>query len=419
MSGADTTGAMPGDPGSISDGGTTGAGPGDPSTISNGGSGTDESGDTGQAPPPGPEPGAFLDGFFPIGVFAVPPYDMQGWANLGCNTMLSVPGGSTVAEWDLQAQSLGLAVIRKPLGDGTADLGRTDLLAWLLPDEPDVEGNNVPCGGNCVDLVEARHAQWKALDPSRKIFVNLSGPNILLSASCDYCNGPGDQPPVEYCYPDNDQCYPRLIDSTDWVSQDIYPVSGWLPYETLREDVTVVGQALDRLRDWTDKPLFAIIEVSDQRLGFPGTGTRGPTPDEYRAQLWHAIIHGARGVFYFPEAFNPFEFDNTEPAVKAEMVVQHDLLAELGPLLQTAIDPGSVTVAPDAPLEATWRVTASEAWVFVLNTSGSAVTGHLQLGGITGDASVFAEARTVTLVSDALIDEFAPYEVHVYQLSRN
>ncbi len=410
----DSHGGSHGNPhGCDSSSGTSDAGTSDDGTSD---AGASEDGQT--PPPPGPAPGAFLDGFFPIGIFGTPPGDMPGWAELGCNTMLSVPLGTTAVEWDQQAQELGLAVIREPLGDGAADEGRSDLLAWLLPDEPDVEANGGYCGGDCIGLVETKYAQWKAIDPSRKIFLNLAGPNVILSSSCDYCNGPGDEPPVAYCYPHNDQCYPRLIDATDWVSQDIYPVTGWLPSEELREDITVVGQALDRLEDWTDKPRFAIIEISDQRLGWPGTGTRGPTPHEYRAELWHAIIHGARGVFYFPEAFNPFDFDNTAPAVKAEMAVQHELLADLGPLLQTAIDPSPVTVDPDAPLEATWRLTETDAWVFVLNTSDAAITGHLQLGGVTGDASVYAESREVSLAGETLTDEFSPYEVHVYQLLR-
>ena len=156
------------------------------------GGSTDDGGtnDTGQAPPP--QPGAFLDGFFPVGVFGTPPYDMPGWASLGCNTMLSVPLGTTTYDWDQQAQSLGLAMIRQPLGNGSADVGRTDLLAWLLPDEPDVEANRGYCGGDCVARVESLHDQWRAVDPSRKLFVNLAGPNVILSSSCDFCNGPGE-----------------------------------------------------------------------------------------------------------------------------------------------------------------------------------------------------------------------------------
>src|SRR5690606_32836027 len=112
-----------------------------------------------------------------------------------CNTMLSVPQGHDPVMWDQTAQSLGLRMIRRPLGNGSSDIGREDLLAWLLPDEPDVEANNGACGGSCIDLVESWAAQWSSVDPSRKLFVNVAGPNVILSAACDYCNGPGDQPP--------------------------------------------------------------------------------------------------------------------------------------------------------------------------------------------------------------------------------
>ena len=37
----------------------------------------------------------FLGGFFPVGVFGQPAYALEGWADLGCNTMLSVPRATT------------------------------------------------------------------------------------------------------------------------------------------------------------------------------------------------------------------------------------------------------------------------------------------------------------------------------------
>jgi hypothetical protein len=370
-------------------------------------------------PPPVDLPtDGFLGGFFPIGVFGQPAYAMEGWADIGCNTMLSVPQGESIEAWDEEAQRLGMAMIRQPLGAPSQDRGRTDLLAWLLPDEPDVEINNAPCGGNCVDLVESLSAQWRDADPTRKIFVNVAGPNVLLEWSCDYCNGPGDEPPSAECFPNNDQCYPRIFDAADWVSQDIYPVTGWLPSEHMRDDVTVVGQTLDRIRDWTDKPLFAIVEVSDQRLGFEGTGARGPTAHEYRAEVWHAIIHGARGIFYFPQAFNPFDFEAVAPDVLDEMIVQHDLIADLGALLQAEADPSSLAVSVEAPLEATWRQTEHDAWVFVLETSGQPGTARIAIEGVDGDARVHDESRSVALVDGGLTDEFLPYELHVYVLPR-
>jgi hypothetical protein len=360
----------------------------------------------------------FLGGFFPVGVFGQPAWAMHGWASIGCNTMLVIPREENAARWDEEAQRLGLAVIRRPVGDPSADVDRDDLLAWALPDEPDVEANNSPCGGNCVELSESLSASWRAVDPKRKIFVNVAGPNVLLSDACDYCNGPGDEPPAADCYPDNDQCYPRIFETADWISEDIYPVTGWLPSETLREDITVVGRTLDRLRAWTDKPLFAIIEVSDQRLGFDGTGSRGPTPDEYRAELWHAIIHGARGVFYFPQAFNPFDFEAVSPGVLDEMILQHDRLDDLGPILQTDIDPTAIGVVAEPPLEATWRQTERNTWVFVLNTTNAAGTGRVRIDAPDGDVEVHGESRTATLSGGALVDDFSAYQLHVYTIPR-
>lgn len=356
----------------------------------------------------------FLGGFFPIGVFGQPAWAMQRWADIGCNTMLGVPQGHDVREWDAQARQLGLSMIRRPAGDPAEDLGRTDLLAWALPDEPDVLANNEPCGGNCLELSESLSARWRRVDPTRKIFVNVAGPNVLLRWACDYCNGPGDEPPSSECFVDNDQCYPRILAAADWISQDIYPVTGWLPSMRLRDDVTVVGQALDRLREWTDKPLFAIIELSDQRLGFDGTGVRGPTADEYRAEVWHAIIHGARGIFYFPQAFEPFEPDAVPLDVFDEMIAQHARLDRLGPLLQAEADPHAVTIAAMPPLELTWRQTERSTWVFVLNTSGHATLGRLWIEGLAGEARVHDESRSVPVEAGRIIDTFPPYGLHVY-----
>lgn len=398
--------------GSESDPDSSGGGPG--SSGSSGGSvGGSETGEPDDMPTDG-----FLDGFFPIGVFSQPAYTMESWQSIGLNTMLEIPQGENLGEWDDEAQRLGLAMIRPPIGDPSNDIGRTDLLAWMLPDEPDVEANNAPCGGNCVSLIQSMSASWREIDPDRAIFVNVAGPNVLLSTSCDYCNGPGDDPPQAGCYPNNDECYPAIFATADWISDDIYPVTGWLPSENMRADITVVGQALDRMRAWTDKPLFAIIEVSDQRLGFEGTGNRGPTAAEYRAEIWVAIIHGAHGIFYFPHAFNPFEWEAIPPAVLDEMLVQHELIDELAPLLQSEADPDAMSISVDAPLEATWRQTEGTAWVFVLNTANAPGVAKIGIDGIDADAEVYAEARSLPFADGGITDEFAPYELHVYALPR-
>ena len=144
--------------------------------------------------------------------------------------------------------------------------------------------------------------------------------------------------------------------------------------------------------------------------------TLDPMRDTYRSL---AVDHSGLDARSICELRVSSRSWNRDPSIHASSPTGSSGIANLGPLLQTAIDPNPVTVGPDAPLEATWRLTESDAWVFVLNTSSSAVTGHLQLGGVTGDASVHAESREVSLAGGTLTDELSPYEVHVYQLSRS
>jgi len=367
--------------------------------------------------PASPDSALFLDGFFPIGVFSQTASNLESWRDRGCNTALEIPQGEDRATWDAEAQRVGLKLIRRPVSDPADDIGRTDVIAWPQPDEPDVDGQQANCGGDCIALCERLFTRWREVDPTRPVFVNLAGPNVLLPAACDHCNGPGDEPPSPECYPNNATCYPRIIAAADWVGMDVYPVTGWLFSDALREDVSVVGRTLDKLAGWTDKPLFAIVEVSNQRLNIPGAGTRGPTPGEYRAEVWDAIIHGARGIFYFPQAFNPFTFDATSAPVLREMERQHATLSALAPVLQSKIDPPGLTAAVDMPLEAGWRRSANSTVFFVLNTTGGRVRhGRVSLNGASAatKARVYGEGRSVRIARGAWVDDFDPFALHIY-----
>ncbi|MEM6990317.1 MAG: hypothetical protein AAF721_07465 [Myxococcota bacterium] len=401
----------------------TGASDGGAASSEEGPAGSTGSAETGAADestggatevPPGDR---FLDGFFPIGVFGQPAENFETWVDRGCNTMFEVPQEHDAGAWDQEAQRLGLRVIRPPLGGGGADIGRTDLLAWSLPDEPDIDANQSTCGGNCIELCEFLASEYAAIDPERPVFVNLAGPNVLLESACDFCNGPGDEPGTASCFPDNAQCYPRILETADWISQDIYPVTGWLPNEALREDVTVPGQTLDKLASWTDKPLMAIIELSDQRLGFAGTGTRAPSAAEVRAEIWNAIIHGARGIFYFPQAFDPFEWDAAPSEVIAELEVQHQTITALSDVLQREIDPDGFGVDVPWPLEASWRQSGDEIYVFMLNTSPQVLDGApIAFDTAAADTKVYDEDRDLSIADGAFNDDFPPFGVHIYVL---
>jgi hypothetical protein len=184
-----------------------------------------------------------------------------------------------------------------------------------------------------------------------------------------------------------------------------------------------VGAAVDQLRDWSGgKPQFAFIESSPQRLSWTPRNTRGVTPDELRAEIWHAVIHGVRGVVYFPQQIGEgFRYDATPPAVALEMSQQNRRLNEMGTVLASEMNPRLFEVKVAKPLEAGWRAAADgRLYVIALNFSDAPVAkAQVDVGGLKQDAiraRVTWESREIPLAGGALTDDFGPYEVKAYEI---
>jgi hypothetical protein len=354
-------------------------------------------------------PDLFLDGFFPIGVFSLPVSALEKWKERGINTVLETPQNHDPLEWDKAVKAAGLRMIRRPLPDPKADIGRKDLLAWSHWDEPDAAGRIA----EWTPLFEKTFAEWRAIDPTRRVFINFAGPDISWFTTRN------DQYSKEYA-----GHYPRLIASADWIANDLYPCAGWLnqAHQPRRGDITLITEPIEVIRKLTDKPQFAFIETSEiERGNVPGA--RCPTADEVRGEIWLAIIHGVRGVFYFPAVVGTggFAFDGTPPEIVKEMTRQNALLAHLAPVLQTRINPPEIGVTVPAPLEAGWRHTQNASYVFVLNTKETVERkARVQLTGIGNatSADVLDESRAITLKNGILTDDFGPYAVHVYTIER-
>src|SRR5439155_8239593 len=82
--------------------------------------------------------------------------------------------------------------------------------------------------------------------------------------------------------------------------------------------------------------------------------SRAPTRAEFRGQVWDAVIHGAKGIMYFPFNFkgswdtdhgpeNATAYDGTpeDPSnnIVEEMKTQNGRLTALGPILLTQENP--------------------------------------------------------------------------------
>lgn len=347
----------------------------------------------------------FLDGFFPIGVFSQPTESFSKWKERGINTLLETPQNHDAVAWDRAARELDLKVIRRPLPNPRDDIGRADLLAWSHWDEPDAAGR----APQWTPLFEKTYREWRQIDPQRKVFLNLAGPDLTW-----FCTRQ-DQYSRDYA-----AFYPRLIASADWIANDLYPCGGWLnrAHAPRRGDVTLIAEPLKLLQTMTDKPLFAFVETSEvERGNVPGA--RAPTPEEVRAEIWLAVIHGARGIFYFPAVVgtNGFQFDGTPPATVEEIKRQNERLTQLSRVLQGPINPPGLTVVSSNPLHVGWRLAEGKCHVFVVNPRATpSKRCVVKFPGLAGNrpVDVQQEQRTLELVDGTLTDDFGPFELHHY-----
>lgn len=344
-------------------------------------------------------PGASLKpGFFPIGVFSQPAYLFGRWKSRGVNTLFnyeSQGGQITLDDWTTAAAQNQLYMIRQPRPNPADDVAQPFLLAWSHPDEYEVKdlGNN-----ETAAAATANYTSWKQVDPTRPVFGNFDGSDVVQIQTDA---GPSD--------------YRDYSASTDWQSSGIYPLTGYVR----PEDLDLPARAVDQLQNFSNGQMqFAIIESSPQLAPYTPNGAPGPTPDQFKAEVWEAVVRGAQGIIYFPQSIPPhFNYDNTSASVAAEMTKQDARLTQYGAALESSVDPTSLGISINYPLEATWRSFGGKSYFFVMNTSNKTLNSqavHLLGVGRAKTAKVTDESRTVALKGGVLADNFAPYSVHVY-----
>ncbi|HVU50930.1 MAG TPA: hypothetical protein VHL80_09610 [Polyangia bacterium] len=375
---------------------------------------------TNNAPAP-----ASLATFFPLGVEQQNSSTFASWKSFGINTAVIVPSGGAsnhedVATWTTDAFNLGLKAIRDvTLGaNGQWNPGADNgLLAWgAIDDEPDDNGS-YPTNGTAPSALVSKYNTLHTANASRPAFLNFAGKAVLDN---DRCNGFGDPSGTAT------SCYAGYLPLSDWLSNDFYPVN-WLQSNNQDYGIDAVARAADKLRRWSAKPQHVFIEAS---AGIYSQSAAGPTPAQLSAEVWLAIVHGARAITYFVHGHrasdNAWLTDNTTSTIRAAMTTVNQNVSGLAAILQTAINPPSLgfsvvgPVTAPATLDAGWRLSSNGAHslLIVVNKGTATVTQTMRFSGLpTGTTflTVYGEGnRTVSVSNNQFTDTFAPYAVHIY-----
>ncbi|MEU4804789.1 hypothetical protein [Actinosynnema sp. NPDC023587] len=295
-----------------------------------------------------------------------------------------------------------------------ADPGRArHFLGYLVADEPDMQkahgGRLHPELQPSAVLRLAEEVRGK--DSSRPTVVNFG-------AWMGTPRGRERYGYVEKSYEDDMRTY---CAAADIASADYY---GWSDLGSGVVGAFRYGEVVDTMRRWcgVDKPVFGFVET-----GHPYEDGGLISPDQVESAVWNCIVHGANGINYFAHSFYPEGRGDFVSAISRGDVAErlksvNARLQALAPVLN-APSAGGVRGTGAVPVAVLHKVVDGWHYVFAQADGDEARPGsartrvELSLPVRGGVAEVLDEGRTAPVVDGVLVDDFEPYQVHVYRFA--
>lgn len=343
--------------------------------------------------------------FLPVGLYSVPLEHLATVAQAGFTAVLTYDSAtaSLTAYLDEAARVGLMAVVHSPaawFGEGgearlrtavAALRGKPALLGWYLIDEPSSDR----AGQTPADLARL-YALMQELDPYHPTF-------------------------TVYCQPAEFALY---ADTHDVFMCDPYPVG---------------NRPLNYVAEWTDlgnaamagrKPVHVVPQSFGSEQG-PQTWWRMPTAEEERCMGYLALVHGAKGLFYY--RFDVQRYDRAladagkwpwptigylpdlQPASWAGLANTARELRDLAPVILAAA-PAARATADTPALHVALRQTGGGLTLIAVNPTEEPLTARVAVPGLTATrAEVLFEGRQVAVRAGALEDRFEGFAVHVYR----
>lgn len=353
--------------------------------------------------------------FFPIGVWMQNTSEsrIQQYKDIGINTYVNLSDGASgfneSAYNTLKNSGMKAIVYQNDYARNNMDKAREVVLGWFLRDEPDnartIAGwPNIPLP---PEELQNEYAVYKSYDQTLPVYVNFS------KGIADPNGYKGRGPDTRYTY-----MYPEYAKGADILSYDIYCSNDGHP-------LSFIGAGVDNLYGYSNgkQPVWAFIETTKIRAS---KGTR-PTPEQVKAQVWIALVHGAKGIQYFAHQIDPF----VEPGMLMdeytdirEMVASvNQQITELAPVLNSPSTSGYATVESgneDVSIHMMTKDYNNNKYIFAVcvdddSTAGGSTTGTFSVAS-GSYVEVLGEARVIPIVNGRFSDDFDPHGVHLYKV---
>lgn len=207
-----------------------------------------------------------------------------------------------------------------------------------------------------IKAYQDRYANYKKIAPNVPVYGNFTG-NFVWARPHNVAPNP------------TDQNYKDWFGACDWLSFDQYITN---QRKTVESCFPIWQQQLGTMKQLSGgkKPIFNYVETSDYDTTNAANG-KGPTADEYRAEVWSSVILGFQGIIYFAHRVaGGFTDDATPQAIDTEM---KKFAKEVATYDQFFMQPSVPLVLP-TPFVGCTKTLNGETIKIILNLSNTAQT---------------------------------------------
>jgi len=347
-----------------------------------------------------PTKALIVDGkpFFPIAVWLQPAKNIDFLCSLGIDTFIpaeydDVPDIKTYLDKLKDKNAYGIVHI-----SNYSDVIKNHpaLIAWMHPDEPDIAGGKpLKAPQMPPEKVISDYKLIKSKDPSKPVYVNFGS---------DQARGRAPIP---------NKMYYEFVKGADIISYDIYPINA-----DGDNMLHLVGKGMDKIRKYCDdkKPCWIWLECSRIR------DRRAPTPSELNTEVWMSIVHGAKGIGYFPHTWNPsYKACDIPKDVQDEMRKVNSKIKSMTEVLlsEDAKREVKCETGGDGKVDILVKELKDKIYIFAVNMKKNADKAKISITGLNeGDVVVQDEGRKIKMKGGEFEDNFKEYEVHIYEINK-
>jgi hypothetical protein len=379
--------------------------------------------------------------YFPIGLYYVSlatQSDVDGYKAAGINTFVEVDPNSPydVVKPYIQKDDIHVIAV-KNAGNGTETNG------WSLDDEVDMNygpGDGkvsadakgdpicIPAKPGCGYTKMA--ADLKKFPADNRIRFSNYGKGVLFwddnTDAGQFVNTYQDMLSADaYWFQDRDLCS-FSQGGTFYPQSDL--VNGLLP-DNICHIAANYGKSIDKERSLESppgsKPIWGFIEDGhasyDNTPQKPNQSMPAPTPADVTAGVWSNLIHGARGIVYFNNAYGGCKAQDvlSNPcysAVRAAITKVDAQITTLAPELNAPFADGVATASSGVDLSTKWY--KGHFYVFAGSNQSASQNATFSLPCVgNATVTVLDENRTIKMSSGTFTDAFADSNAyHLYRV---